>query len=169
MLVAAAFVGAAACGGNVVVDGIGGSSGLGGQTGSGGTLAISCDVVSGGVHVCAEIDNPTPTEVSNLTGMCVGSMTTLGTGCPSANRLGTCTVSAGAPSATAPATQPEVTRGIIRCSRVAAQHATGRCPLHPSYYIVGSAARRSAGQKPGSSPITIESPFLGTSGGTARN
>ena len=100
LVVAAAFAGAAACGGNVVVDGIGG---IGGQTGSGnptqsqgsgGLLAFSCDITTSGVHVCAEVDNPDPSTASAFQSACMSGGGTPGTGCSSANRLGTCATSA---------------------------------------------------------------------------
>jgi hypothetical protein len=96
MLVAAAFAGAAACGGNVVVDGIGGQTGSGnptGSQGSGGVVAVSCDINTA-VHVCAEIDNPDQGTASTFQSSCMASGGTPGTGCSSANRLGTCAMSA---------------------------------------------------------------------------
>jgi hypothetical protein len=105
-----------ACGGNVVLDtpGAGGSgtgsaaggSGVGGSGigGSGSTLStssgpgnpgISCDFGTGASHVCETYYNLPASQMMAVESACSSAMGTVLAGCPSTDRLGTCSVSQG--------------------------------------------------------------------------
>jgi hypothetical protein len=57
----------------------------------GGTVTFSCDITTGGTHVCLELDNlPAASQGTETTTCTTTDMGTPGTGCSATNRLGTC-------------------------------------------------------------------------------
>ena len=70
-----------------------------GPAGCSGGSDVSCDEKISTIHFCALYTNLTSDQETTVKSSCTGATSTVGTSCPSANAVGTCTVTSGGVSA----------------------------------------------------------------------
>jgi len=74
------------------------TKGTGGSTGSSGTSGgsgFTCDIKTAAYEYCEDYSNLPAADMAAIKSECTSAMGTAGTSCPTANALGTCSVSAG--------------------------------------------------------------------------